>query len=141
VVAVGDEVAQALELERLFRRGGGRGRLDVAAHGASRVGVDVVAVGLAAALVVRVRDREQAVVEADLRLHRVRRADPADRALYLAVGPFHGGARPRVQAGAQFQRVALGVLDDLVEAGHARPPQARLAPGHQALPALGRDLG
>src|SRR4249919_3407299 len=52
VVAVGDEVADALELERLLRRGLRGSRFDVAGDDAARIGVHVVLVGLAAFLVV-----------------------------------------------------------------------------------------
>ncbi|MCY1449691.1 hypothetical protein D9M71_664480 [compost metagenome] len=91
VAAVGDEIAGALELERLFGRGGGRGRFDVAGDGAARLGVEVIAVGLAFGLVVRVLHREQAVVQADFGRHGVHGADPVDGALDLAVGAFHAG--------------------------------------------------
>src|SRR5690606_3193786 len=61
VVAVGHEVAQPLELERLLRLGGGGGRLDVAGDDTARVGVDVVAVRPAVLAGVRVRHGEQPV--------------------------------------------------------------------------------
>src|SRR5690606_3475220 len=125
------------ELERmpgLHRRGG---RLEVTTHAALRIGVDVVPVALAFALVVRVGDREQAVVEPDLRLDRVVRADPVDRALDLAVGAFHARTRLRIEPAAQLDHVALGILDHLVHAGDAGAAQAHFAAGHQALPAPG----
>src|SRR5690606_27994245 len=51
VAAVGDEIAVALELERLLRYRFRRGRLDVAVGGAPRVRVDEIAVAAAVAVV------------------------------------------------------------------------------------------
>src|SRR5690606_4159622 len=84
VAAVGDEVAGALELERLLRRGAGGRGLDVAGDGASRFGIEEVAVGPAGFIgCIRVGHGEQPVVEADLRGYRMFRADPVDGALDL----------------------------------------------------------
>src|SRR5688572_12197212 len=54
VVAIGDEVADALELERLLRCGLRRRRLDVAGHHAHRVRVEEIAIGPAAFVDVRI---------------------------------------------------------------------------------------
>src|SRR5690606_20424731 len=81
VAAVGDEVAAAFELEGLLRRGLGRGGFDIAGDGAARLRVDVVAIGLAVVVHVRIGDGEQPVVQADLRRHGVARTDPVDGAL------------------------------------------------------------
>src|SRR5690606_18092302 len=78
VTAVGDEITEPLELERLLGRRSGGGRLDIAASGPARLGVQMVLVGLAVTVVVGVGDREQAVVQADLGRDGVARADPVD---------------------------------------------------------------
>src|SRR5690606_41503912 len=137
----GDEVAGALELERLLRRSPGGGRFHPAADDLLRVRVEVVAVGLAVGFVVRLLDQEQAVVQADLRGHGMPGRDPVDGALDLAIGAFHARARFRVQPAAQLDHVARLVLDHFVDAHDAGAAQAGLAAGDQALPALGRDLG
>src|SRR5690606_21752191 len=85
VAAVGDEVAGALELEGCFRRGGRGGRLDIAGDELARFRVQVVAVGFAFGFIVRVLDREKAIVQADLGRHRMGGTDPVDGALDLAV--------------------------------------------------------
>src|SRR3546814_4419533 len=66
---------------------------------------------------------------------------PVDRALDLAVRAFHPGSGAGVERAAQFEDVAVGVLDHFVAAHDAGAAQAHFAAGNQALPALGRDLG
>src|SRR5690606_29252 len=127
VVAVGDEIAQALELEAGVRRRRRRRRLQPAGQDPGRIRVEVGGVGLAAGFVVRVRGGEQAVVEAELGRHRMRGAEPVDGALDLAVGAFHARPRFRIQPATQLEHVAGGVLDHLVAADDAGAAQARPA--------------
>src|SRR3546814_12945601 len=63
---------------------------------------------------------------------------PVDRALDLAVRAFHPGSGAGVERAAQFEDVAVGVLDHFVAAHDAGAAQAHFAAGNQALPALGR---
>src|SRR3546814_15766561 len=65
VAAVGDEIAGALELESRFRRRLRSRRLHVTLHHRACIRVDVVAVGLSIAFVVRPGAGEQAVVKAE----------------------------------------------------------------------------
>ena len=85
VVAVGDEIAQPFELPGRFGGGPGEVGFEPGPDHAPRLGIEVVAIGLAVAVVVRIGNVEQAIVEPDFGSDGAARVDPVDRAFDLAV--------------------------------------------------------
>ena len=141
IETVRDEIADAFELETLLGRGVRGRRFHIAAYAAPRFRIQIIAVGFTFVIGIRVGDGEQAVVQPHFCRHRMLRADPVDRALDLAVGAGHAGARFQIQRAAQFDDLARVVLHHVVAARDPGAAQAHFAAGDQALPAFGRDFG
>src|SRR5579875_3252709 len=140
VVAVGDEVTKAFELEMPFGLCVAQRRFEMPAHHPPRAGIQVVAVGPATVVVVGVRHPEQPVVQPHLGFDRVSGADPVDGALDLAVGAGHAVTRCRIERAAQFDDIAGTVLDHFLAFHDADATQPHFAAGHQPLETLRRHF-
>ena len=111
-IRVHAEIAEPLELEPRARRGALQARLDAAAgQHLQRIRVNVRLPVRALRHVIRVRLGEERVVQARLRLERVRGRDPVQRGLDLAPVGRIAAARRRV-----------------VRAAHLRPPRRSSGP-------------
>src|SRR5438445_5671974 len=132
VAAIGNEVAETFELERLLGLDLAQARFEPGAHDAARSRIEMVAVGLAVAIVVWIGGGEQALVQTHIGFDRVPRTDPMDRAFDLALGARLARSRGWIERTQQCGYISIRILFHLFALYDTDPAQAHFGARREA---------